>query len=77
MAAVEERVSYLEGKMEDVSTHLMEVKGVINALDLKMDRRFDLLEERFDRRFLWLLGAQLTTLLTIVAGMFGVITRLL
>lgn len=77
MAAVEERVAHLEAKMEDVSRNLMRLESAIMALDQKMDRRFDLLEERFDRKFLWLLGAQLTTLLTIIAGMFGVITRLL
>lgn len=77
MAEVEERVSYLEAKMEDVSRNLVELKSAIVALDQKVDRRFDLLEERFERRFLWLLGAQFTTLLTIVAGMLGVITRLL
>ena len=75
--AVEERVSYLEARMEDLSRNMAELKGAVVALDQKMDRRFDLLEERFDRKFLWLLGAQLTTLLTMIAGMFGVITRLL
>ena len=77
MAVVDERVSYLEAKMEDVGKNLVELKGAIAALDQKMDRRFDLLEERFERRFLWSLGAQFTTLLMIVAGMLGVITRLL
>ncbi len=63
--------------MEDVSRNLVDLKTAIIALDQKMDRRFDLLEERFDRKFVWLLGAQLTTLITIIAGMFGVIAKLL
>jgi hypothetical protein len=77
MQAVEERVSYLEGKMEEVGKSLVRLEGALSALDQKMDRRFDALENRSEQRFLWLLGAQLTTLIAIIAGMFGVITKLL
>ncbi|HEV3216550.1 MAG TPA: hypothetical protein VGZ27_12545 [Vicinamibacterales bacterium] len=54
--------------MEDVSTAIVRLESAIAALDPKVDRRFDGLEERFERRFLWLLGAQLTTLFAIIAG---------
>jgi hypothetical protein len=74
---VEERVSYLEGKMEEVGKSLARLESAVSGLDLKMDRRFDALEDRSERRFLWLLGAQLTTLIAIIAGMFGVIAKLL
>ena len=77
MQLVEEGVSYLEGKMEEVGKSLARLEGALSALDQKMDRRFDSLENRFERRFLWLLGAQLTTLIAMIAGMFGVITKLL
>ena len=63
MRDVDERVSYLEAKMEDVSTAILRLEAAIAALDQKMDRRFDALDDRSERRFLWLLGGQLTTLL--------------
>ena len=77
MRDVDERVSYLEAKMEDVSTAILRLEAAIAALDQKMDRRFDALEGRSERRFLWLLGTQLTTLIALIGGMFGVITKLL
>jgi hypothetical protein len=77
MSALEDRVITLEVKMNDVKMAIVDLKAAIVALDTKMDRRFDGLDERFERRFLWLLGAQLTTLFALIAGMFGVITKLL
>lgn len=63
--------------MEEVGKSLARLESAVSGLDLKMHRRFDGLEERSERRFLWLRGAQLTTLIAIIAGMFGVITKLL
>ena len=77
MRDVDEKVSYLEAKMEDVSTAILRLEAAIAALDQKMDRRFDALEDRSEWRFLWLLGAQLTTLIALIGGIFGVITKLL
>ena len=77
MRGVEERVSYVEAKVDEFSKAIVDLKGAIAALDQKMDRRFDALEDRSERRFLWLLGAQLTTLIALIGGMFGAITKLL
>ena len=77
MRDVDERVSYLEAKMEDVSTAILRLEAAIAALDQKMDRRFDALDDRSERRSLWPLGGQLTTLIALIGGMFGVMTKLL
>ena len=34
-------------------------------------------EERFDRLFLWVIGIQMTTLIAIVAGLFGIVAKLI
>ena len=43
----------------------------------KLDRRMEKKEERFDRLFLWVIGIQMTTLITIMAGLFGIVAKLI
>lgn len=57
-APLEERVAYLEGKVEehsraweDLKDLIIHLEGRINALDAKLDRRIDTLDQKFDRRF--------------------------
>jgi uncharacterized coiled-coil protein SlyX len=96
MATLEERVAYLEGKVDehgraldgvrDAIVHLelrMDrrfeaidrrfevVEGRLDALDQKLDRRFGELERKLDQRFLWLVGGQMTTLLTVAAALMA------
>ena len=64
MATVEERISYLEARMEDVGKSLDSIEGLIVTIDQKMDRRFDGVN-----RFL------LTILVAIIGGLLGIITK--
>ena len=73
MRGVEERVSYLEAKMDEFSKSLMRLENAISALDQKMDHRFD----RVETRFYWMIGIQFATLIAIIGGMFGVIAKLI
>ncbi len=66
MAMVEERVSYLEAKMEEVGKTLIDLKVLIVDLDRKMDQRFT-----------WLIGIQFAIPIAIVAGLLGIVTRLI
>jgi hypothetical protein len=36
-----------------------------------MDRRFERLETRFDSRFMWLVGLQFATFMTIIAALLN------
>lgn len=47
---IEERVAYLEGKVEEHSKGLEDVKELIINLDQKLDRRIDALDQKLDRR---------------------------
>ena len=54
MSTLEERIGYVEGKVEDHSRAIGDLRDLIIALDQKVDRRFESLERRFesfDRRF--------------------------
>lgn len=55
--SLEERVAYLEGKVEehskaweDLKDMIIHLEGRINALDQKVDRRIDALDAKIDRR---------------------------
>ena len=62
MATLEERVSYLEGKVNEHSRGFTDLRELVGRLDNKIDR----LDEKVSRHFLWLAGFQLTTLLAII-----------
>ncbi|MEW6067292.1 MAG: hypothetical protein AB1610_03225 [Nitrospirota bacterium] len=56
MPTIEERVAYLEGKVEehskawvDLKDMIIHLEGRINALDAKVDRRIDALDAKVDR----------------------------
>ncbi|MCS7173883.1 MAG: hypothetical protein N0A24_11045 [Armatimonadetes bacterium] len=82
MATLEERVAYLEGKVEELSGGYGQLRQDIHALDQKVDRfreelssRIDALDQKFSRWFAWLTGILTTALLTVLgllgAALFG------
>ncbi len=48
-ASLEERVAYLEGKVEEHSRAWEDLKDTIIHLDQKVDRRIDALDQKVDR----------------------------
>ena len=100
MPVVEERLSVLEVKMEEVGATLVRMEGMLSsvyqmvvALDQRvvaLDQRMDKLDQRVDRvelrieklddrivkLFLWVIGIQMTTLITIAAGLFALVAKL-
>ena len=90
MPTLDERVAYLEGKTEDHSgavaelrtdvrearVELREVRGEIQDLRVEirglrdqMDRRFEILDQKVDRHFTWLVGIQVASLLAFIGGL--------
>ena len=68
-----ERLSRLEGKVEELCKRTDDLKSDINALRNEviatrneMNNRIDLLDKKLDSRFLWILGVQITTWITII-----------
>ena len=47
-ATIEERVAYLEGKVEEHSKSLEDIKDLVISLDQKLDRRIDALDQRIN-----------------------------
>jgi uncharacterized coiled-coil protein SlyX len=71
--ATDQRVRYLEAKVEEQGAAIANLRGLITALDQKIDRRFDSVDRRFemlDNR-LWALIFLMTT------GMLALATLIL
>ena len=62
----------LAGLRLEQRTDMAQLRGLLLAMDEKFDRRF----EAADRKFFWVMGWQIMTLLAIVGGLFGVIAQL-
>ena len=83
--SLEERVGYLEGKVEEQSRGFGEIRellvhlnGRVDDLDQKVDRfrvelggRIEALDQRVARGFNWLVGVQLAILLSIIGALLG------
>ena len=80
MATLEERVAYLEGRLEDHASTLIDVRTGLSNLDVKIESvesrlttRIDGVESRLttkiDRQFTWLVGIEFTVLLALVGAL--------
>ncbi len=75
MAAIAERVTDIEVKVETFSKDMAEVKGVLGSLDMRMaavERRL----EAIDGRLFAMMTILITVLLAILGGFVGVFARL-
>lgn len=78
MPTVEERVAYLEGKVEEHSRGFGELREMVIHLDQKVDRfreelaaRIDALDQKVSRQFIWLVGIQIMVLLAVIGALLG------
>jgi hypothetical protein len=70
---LDERVAHVEGQVSELSLRLSGVAAAIHHLEQRTDARFDAVDRRFEaldakmsRQFLWLVGIMVMTLLTVV-----------
>ncbi len=77
MAMPEGRISQIEAKVEEQARGIGELRESIRNLDAKVDRRFDVLDQKFSHPFTWVIGLQVTMLLALLTGSLGVVGVLL
>ena len=88
MATVEERLSHLEGQMQEQSHGYSELRESVrdvqhrmdmrlDGLEQRLDARFQHVEQRFDARFDILDRRQIATLVALISGFAAVIAALL
>ncbi len=71
MASVEERVAYLEGRMEDHAVIVTDLRNGIRELRDETVRQFEALDDKVDRHFTWLVGIQVASLVAVVGALVG------
>ena len=83
MPTLDERVAYLEGRLEehsasvsavrnDISTlrgDVQDVRRQIENLDQRLTGRMDVLDAKASRHFTWLVGIEVATLIAIVGAL--------
>ena len=75
---LEERVSHVEGQVTELSLRLSGVEEAIRHLQQRTDARFDAVDRRFEaldakmsRQFVWLVGIIVTTLVAMVGAVLS------
>ena len=75
MPSIEERVAYLEGRLEDdagtvasLRQDVADLRQLIHLLDQKVDRLFYNLDSKVSRQFVWIVCIQVAVLLAIVGA---------
>lgn len=85
MPTIEERVAYLEGKVEehsrgyaDIREGLQHLEQRLTFLDQKVDRfreelaaRIDALDQKVSKQFIWLVGIQIMVLPAVIGALLG------
>lgn len=85
MVTFEERVAYLEGKVEEHSQAFPAIRDAIGRLEERvdrlaermdhladrMDRRFEALDDKVSKQFIWMIGIQVTILIAIVGAVLS------
>jgi hypothetical protein len=82
MPTIEERVAYLEGRLEDRVASIGHLRSDtqqfgenVRVLRERMDQRFDTLDAKVDRHFTWVVGIQLALLVSVVGALVGAYYR--
>ena len=74
MAALEQRVAYIEGKVDEQSKIYVELRGDVRDLrgDLhRLEQRIDRLDDRVSRQFVWVVGIQITTTVAVLGAVLA------
>ena len=77
MAPVEQRVAYLEGRVEDHTALMADIRAEMRDLRSTMERGFERLDHKTDRHFMWLVGIMLTGFLSGFGAMITLFMRVL
>lgn len=71
MGSLDERVAYLEGRMEDHTALMADIRAEMRGLRENMDHRFDRMDQKIDRHFTWVIGLFVSMFVTLVLGLLG------
>lgn len=64
---MDKRITTLEVRMDETAKSIDRLDRSITDLRSDMDKKFDRMESKFDRKFLWLIGVQISSMLVLMA----------
>jgi hypothetical protein len=67
VAELGERVAWMEGRVEEQTMRIDDVRSAIKSLEERMDRRFDSLDRKIDGQFKLFLGVVVAALGTVAS----------
>ena len=85
VAAIEQRVAFVEGRVVELGRAMTDVRDAISTLERRMDERFagvdrrfegierrlDAIDHRIANQFLWVVGLQVTTIAAVFTAIFA------
>ena len=74
MGTLQERVAYLEGKVDEQTQVCVAIRDSLAGIDRRIDRlehRVDGLDDKLSRQFFWIVGIQITTLVAVVGAVLS------
>ena len=71
MAALEGRVGNLEGRMQEQSQAILDLRHDVARLEAKLSDSFARLDDKISRQFVWLVGMMVTVLAAVVGGLLA------
>jgi uncharacterized coiled-coil protein SlyX len=73
VSAMEQRLSFLEGKVQEQTESLHAIRDAVVHLEERVDARFNAVDTKIG----WLVGIQTTALIAQIAGLIAVVTALI
>jgi chromosome segregation ATPase len=71
--SLDQRVEKLDQRVDRLDQRMERLEQRVETLDQRSDK----LDARVEKQFLWVAGIQMTTLITIMAGLFGLVAKLI
>ena len=71
MAALEGRVGNLEGRMQEQSHAISDLRNDLARLEAKLSDGIARLDDKISRQFVWLVGMLVTVLAAVVGGLIA------
>ena len=75
MLRIEERVAFLDGRVREQSDTMNDLREQFRALRDQMDRRFDAIDKRMSKQFMWLVGLMVTLQAATIASVAAMLAK--
>jgi hypothetical protein len=72
---IEERVAFLDGRVREQSDTMNDLREQFRALRDQMDRRFDAIDKRMSKQFMWLVGLMVTLQAATIASVAAMLAK--